>query len=269
MRDSISKGRNFIRIDVYKRQVSSTLDAMVSTLMIGQNLRNTNSAGQPATGTFIMGLGTLNATAIVIGQQDSTVVVTTGGAATGTLSLKGGSIITTTLTLADKKTNAAGMAQALTSNFNFYSGTLNATTIQRGGAGTGAGANSATINFNWVDGTIGNVAGADMIVSGNTALNGLTGGLNIVLNNSGNTSGTHAWNVSGTQTATLQNTVTLSGAGAVSYTHLDVYKRQESKVHSPATLFSGHWRGTQLRWMRFPSFSWARMRLAFLKSSPV
>ncbi|MBN8417693.1 MAG: autotransporter-associated beta strand repeat-containing protein [Verrucomicrobia bacterium] len=198
--------------------VSSTLDAMVSTLMIGQNLRNTNSAGQPATGTFIMGLGTLNATAIVIGQQDSTVVVTTGGAATGTLSLKGGSIITTTLTLADKKTNAAGMAQALTSNFNFYSGTLNATTIQRGGAGTGAGANSATINFNWVDGTIGNVAGADMIVSGNTALNGLTGGLNIVLNNSGNTSGTHAWNVSGTQTATLQNTVTLSGAGGLTKT---------------------------------------------------
>lgn len=195
--------------------VSSTLDAMVSTLMIGQNLRNTNSAGMSATGTFIMGMGTLNAISIVVGQQDSTVVVTTGGAATGTLSLKGGTITTTTLTLADKKTNAAGISQALTSNFNLYSGTLNATTIQRGGAGTGAGASSATINFNWVDGTIGNIAGADMTVSGNTALNGLTGGLNIVLNNSGNVSGTHTWSVSGTQTATVQNTVTLNGAGGL------------------------------------------------------
>ncbi len=198
--------------------VSSTLDAMVSTLMIGQNLRNTNSAGKSSTGTFIMGLGTLNATTIIIGQQDSTVSVTASGAATGTLSLNGGTITTTTLILADKKSSVAAAAQTITSNFNLYSGTLNATTIQRGGVGTGAGANSATINFNWVDGTIGNVAGADMTVNGNTALNGLTGGLNIVLNNTGNTSGTHTWNVSGTQTATLQNTVTLSGAGGLTKT---------------------------------------------------
>ncbi|MGV3663627.1 MAG: autotransporter-associated beta strand repeat-containing protein [Prosthecobacter sp.] len=195
--------------------VSSTLDAMISTLMIGQNTRNL-TAGFASTGTFIMGLGTLNATTIVIGQQNAVSAGNSSGAATGTLSLNGGTITATTLTLANKLASAT--AQAITSNFNLHSGTLNATTIQRGTAGTGAGASTATINFNWVDGTISNIAGSNQTVNGNTAVSGLTGGLNIVLNNTGNVSGTHTWNVSGTQTATVQDTVTLSGAGSLTKT---------------------------------------------------
>lgn len=197
--------------------VSSTLDAMISTLLIGQNVRNNVSVGFASTATFSMGLGTLNATTIILGQQGVVTGTNTfSGAAIGTLNLKGGTITTTTLTLANKLSGAA--AQTITSNFNLYSGALYATTIQRGTVGTGAGADTATINFNWVDGIIGNVAGANMTVNGNTAYNGLTGGLNIILNNTGNTSGTHSWNVDGTQTATVQNTVTLSGAGGLTKT---------------------------------------------------
>lgn len=197
--------------------ISSTLDAMVSTLMIGQNLRNATGLGLASTGTFTMGDGTLNATSIILGQQAAlTGANTFSGAATGTLNLNGGTITATTFTLADKLSGAA--VQTITSNFNLYSGTLEAGTIQRGAAGTGAGADTATINFNWVDGTLSNIAGANQTVSGNTAVNGLTGGLNIVLNNTGNTSGTHTWNVSGAHTATVQSTVTVSGNGGLTKT---------------------------------------------------
>ncbi|MEZ0257851.1 MAG: beta strand repeat-containing protein, partial [Chthoniobacter sp.] len=194
-----------------------TVDAMVGTMIIGQNARQATALGLPTTGTFTMGLGTLNATSITIGQQQTlTGGNTFSGPATGTLNLNGGNIITTTLTLADK--GAAATAQTITSNLNLNSGTLAATTIQRGTAGTGAGASTATINFNWVDGTISNIAGASQTVSGVNAVSGLTGGLNIVLNNTGNSSGTHTWNVTSGQTATVQSTAILSGSGALTKT---------------------------------------------------
>jgi autotransporter-associated beta strand protein len=191
---------------------AGVLDAMVGTMTIGANTRN-NTAGFASTGTFIMGAGSLNATQIIVGSQAAVTGSNSSGNATGTLTLNGGTISATTLTLANKGSGAA--TQTITSNINLNSGTLNAGTITRGTAGTGAGASTATINFNWVDGTIGNIANADQTVSGNTALSGLTGGLNIVLNNTGNLSGTHTWNVSGTQTATIQSTATLSGAGSL------------------------------------------------------
>lgn len=195
--------------------INSTLDALISTLTIGLNSRN-SSAGKITTGTFIMGGGLLDATTIIVGQQSAVTGTNSSGNAIATLSLQGGTIAVGTLTLADKV--AAATAQTINSTFNLYSGTLNATTIQRGTVGTGAGTNTATINFNWVDGTIGNIAGANQTVSGVSAVNGLTGGLNIALNNTGNTSGTHTWNVSGTQTATIQDTVILSGAGSLTKT---------------------------------------------------
>jgi len=194
---------------------SSILDAKISTLLIGQSIRN-GSAGRAATGTFLMGMGTMDATTIILGQQAAVTGGNSSGNATATLSLSGGTITVGTFTLADKL--ATTTAQTINSTFNLFSGTLNATTIQRGTAGTAAGAATATINFNWVDGTISNIAGANQTVSGNTAVSGLTGGLNIVLNNTGNTSGTHTWQVTGTQTSTIQSTAILSGAGALTKT---------------------------------------------------
>ena len=204
---------NTATFDLVTGVTGSTLDAMVGTLLIGQNTRNNAGVGRESYGTFTMGLGNLNATTIVIGQQAAVTAGNLSGLASGTLNLYGGTITATTLTLGNKLSGTA--AQTITSNFNLYSGTLNATTIQRGTEGTGAGAGVTTINFNWVDGTIGNVAGANQTVNGNTAVSGLTGGLNIVLNNTGNVSGTHTWNVSGSQTSTIQSTAILSGPGSL------------------------------------------------------
>lgn len=110
--------------------VSSTLDAMVSTLLIGQVLRD-GSPGFSATGSFLMGLGTLDATSIILAQQ----IAVTGDPSDSiaTLSLNGGTIsAASTFTLADKRSGAA--AQTITSTFNLNSGVLKATTIQRGTA---------------------------------------------------------------------------------------------------------------------------------------
>ncbi len=214
--------------------LTSSLDAKVSTLRIGQNNRNSTTLGRAATGTFSMGLGTLDATTIIVGQQGAlTGGNTFSGAATGTFNISGGTVIASTLTLADKLSGAA--VQTITSNLNLYSGTLNATTIQRGASGTGAGADTATINFNWVDGTISNINGVNQTVNGKTAVNGLTGGLNIVLNNAGNLSGTHIWNVGGTQTSTLENTVTLSGAGSLRKTGTGTLVFQGTNTYAGVT----------------------------------
>lgn len=204
---------NTATFDLVAGATGGTLDAMVGTLLIGQNTRNNAGLGRESFGTFTMGLGNLNATTIIIGQQAAVTAGNLSGAATGTLNLYGGTITATTLTLGNKLSGTA--AQTITSNFNLYSGTLNATTIQRGTEGTGGGAGVTTINFNWVDGTIGNVAGSNQTVNGNTAVSGLTGGLNIVLNNTGNVSGTHTWSVSGSQTSTIQSTAILSGPGSL------------------------------------------------------
>ncbi|SKA89075.1 PEP-CTERM protein-sorting domain-containing protein [Prosthecobacter debontii] len=215
--------------------VNSTLDALVSTLTIGLNVRN-SAPGKTSTGIFIMGGGTLDATTIILGQQSSITAGNSSGVANATLSLHGGTITAGTFTLADKRASAT--AQAINSTFNLYSGRLNATTIQRGTAGTGVGADVATINFNWVDGTISNITGSNQTVDGGTAVNGLTGGLNIVLNTTGNTSGTHTWNVSDTQTATVRNTVTLSGAGSLTKTGTGTLALLGANSYSGSTTIS-------------------------------
>ena len=184
-----------------------------------------------------MGAGTLDATSIIVGQQGLTGTGTFSGPATGNFNLTGGTVTAGTLTLADKQSGAA--TQTITSNFNLNSGTLNATTIQRGTLGTGTGAATATINFTWKDGAIGNVAGADQTVSGNSAVNALTGGLNIALSNTGNTSGTHTWNVTSGQTATVQNTAILSGAGSLTKTGPGGLTLQGANTFTGTTTISG------------------------------
>lgn len=215
---------------------AGVLDAMVGTLTIAANARN-NTAGFASTGTLIMGQGTLNATSILLGQQSTVSAGNFSGNSIATLTLNGGTITAGTFTLANKLSGTA--TATINSTFNLNSGTLNATTIQRGTVGTGAGADTATINFNWVDGTIGNIANTNQTVNGNTAVNGLTGGLNIALNNTGNASGTHTWNVSGTQTSTVQNTVTLSGAGGLTKTGTGTLSFAGANTYAGPTIISG------------------------------
>jgi autotransporter-associated beta strand protein len=162
---------------------TSTLDAMIGTLTIGWNTR-TSSEGGAATGTFNMGGGTLDATTIILGQNN-----TTGSAATGTLSVTGGTVRAGTLTLGERVgTNA------VTGTFNLNSGTLCATTVK---PGTG----TATRNFNWTTGSIRNYdASTDLTIATGLSLNLIAGS-------------DHTFNIDASRTATVNAVISSTGTG--------------------------------------------------------
>jgi Ca2+-binding RTX toxin-like protein len=170
-------------------------------MTLGSNDRGAGAGGQNMDGTFSMGGGTLIATTIIVSQTTGN---GTAGTATGTLSLSGGIIDVTTLTLADDNSSVGSVA-----NLNLNSGTLRAGTIQRGSSTGGGG----DINFNWVDGTLENRSGTNQVINGVTPVSGLTGGITINLSNTGNVSGTHTWSVTGANTATTNSTVSIAGLG--------------------------------------------------------
>ncbi|MEI7899411.1 MAG: autotransporter-associated beta strand repeat-containing protein [bacterium] len=166
---------------------NSALDALVGTLMIGRGTRASGSQ-QSATGSFIMGGGTLDATTIVLGQD------ATGGnngTHTGTLSLNGGTVKVATLTLGNKNGS-----DTVIGNFNLNSGTLRATTVQKG-------AGSATRNFNWSAGSIQNYDASTDISMGT--------GLTVSLVGS---SDDHTFNIETSRTANVA-AVVANGASSV------------------------------------------------------
>jgi len=166
---------------------TSALDAMVGTLMIGRSTRPSTSS-QDATGSFIMGGGTLDATTIVLGQD------ATGGnngTQTGTLSLNGGTVKVATLTIGNKNGG-----NAVIGNFNLNSGTLRATTVQKG-------AGAATRNFNWSAGSIQNYDASTDISIGT--------GLTVSLVGSSND---HTFNIEANRTANVA-AVIANGASSV------------------------------------------------------
>ncbi|MEN3941160.1 autotransporter-associated beta strand repeat-containing protein [Prosthecobacter sp. SYSU 5D2] len=122
-----------------------TLDALVGTLTLGV----TSNRSRSALGRFSIGLGTLDATTIILGQRLSSAGSTGGAGAspTGTLELDGGLILARTILFADKRD--AGVPGTVTGIFNFLSGTLRAETLQ-GGAGT----EGVSRLLNWTSGTI-------------------------------------------------------------------------------------------------------------------
>jgi autotransporter-associated beta strand protein len=185
---------------------TSALDAMVGTLMIGRSTR-TSTSSQDATGSFIMGGGTLDATTIVLGQD------TAGGSSgtqTGTLSLNGGTVKVATLTIGNKNGG-----NAVIGNFNLNSGTLRATTVQKG-------AGAATRNFNWSAGSIQNYDASTDISIGT--------GLTVSLVGS---SDDHTFNIDANRTANVAAVVAngassvgklvKSGDGALALTAVNTY----------------------------------------------
>ena len=127
---------------------AGTLDALVGNLTIGQ----ASYGSQSANGTLTLGGGTLDATSIVLGQRTST---TGAGGASGTLTIGSATVSTQTLTIGDN----SGTTGTATGTVNLNGGALLAQTIQ-------SGAGTATRNFSWKDGTLGNYAsGEDMTVS--------------------------------------------------------------------------------------------------------
>ena len=132
---------------------SSTLDALVSQMNIGQNIYANNS---PVTGTVLMGGGKLDATTLLLGTKSSTGT----GSVNGSLSLSGGTVTANTITLGDQQ----GSSGTVIGTFTLNSGTVQAQTIQ-------PGAGTATRTFNWNDGVITNYdASTDLTIAGGMTL---------------------------------------------------------------------------------------------------
>lgn len=180
---------------------AGNLDALVSTLTIGTQNRSVNATfNMFATGTFIMGGGTLDATTIMIGQITSGSTAT-GGTTAGTFTASsGGNVKVQSLYLGDTNITS-GSVQTVNATLNLNGGAvLYAQSIAKGpGTGT-VGTLNRTIN--WNDGTIRNYdAATDLTID-----TGLT--MNVAA------TGTHTFNIDANRTGTV-NTVLAGAGGAV------------------------------------------------------
>ena len=166
---------------------TSILNALISSGTIG----TTPGGAQTATGTLLMGGGTLDATTLYVGQSFST------AANVGTLSDVGGGIMKIgTLIIGDQESTGLPTGNVTLDG----SGTLMATNIASG-AGTGA-----IRNFYWNDGTIANYNS-----SGSTT--GLTVSIPTITLAS---TGTHTLWIDAGQTGTI-NAALSGGGGTVDF----------------------------------------------------
>jgi fibronectin-binding autotransporter adhesin len=183
---------------------TSTLDARIGTLTIGQNARTSNAGGNfmQVNGSLGMGGGTLDATNIVIGQNLTTSFSNAGASSStvGAFTLAGGNVIVGSLYLADQNDSLA--TAPITANFNLNGGSIFATLIASGtGTGTGNGA-AVTRNFNWNNGTIANY-------NANGGTTGLTVSLPTLTLAA---TGTHTFSIDAGQLGTVTSVIAGSGA---------------------------------------------------------
>ena len=121
------------------------------------NVGNANGNVGNATGnvTLAASAGTLTAGTVIVGKG----AATGNGAATGTITQNGGTAAITTLSIGDKPGSGTG---AVAGTYNLADGVLKASAIQAGASSPG----TITRAFNWTGGTLRNLDGADLIVSG-------------------------------------------------------------------------------------------------------
>ncbi|HEX8916799.1 MAG TPA: autotransporter-associated beta strand repeat-containing protein [Humisphaera sp.] len=185
---------------------AGTVDANVTSMTIGNAdaLTQATRVGV-ANGRFTMGLGTVTVGTLTVGRIAGTTGTTGATTFTGdglfTLgtATAAGTLNATTLVLAENTiASAAGASTRIVNGrFDLVNGTLRATTIRKG-AQTGNA--TANVTFNWTNGTIENTAGANLAVTG----------VPITL-----AAGTHAFNVTGAQTASLDAASPIGGTGGV------------------------------------------------------
>ncbi|MES2658956.1 MAG: autotransporter-associated beta strand repeat-containing protein [Verrucomicrobiota bacterium] len=192
---------------------TGVLDAKISSMLIGESTRAANNPPVTA-GTFTMSAGSLDATSITVGKN----IAGSGGNAggTGTFNQNGGSVTAGTLTIANRV--AAGTSGVF-GNYNFNSGTLNVSTINTGTGGNGT--------FTWADGILANNSGANQTVALISVFN---------LTNTGNTSGTHKWDVGGAQTSTVS--AYLRGDGSLTKSNTGTLTLQGANTQTGSTTVS-------------------------------
>ncbi len=201
---------------------TSQLSACVNQLILGYHDYGNN--GHPATGTFNMGGGTLDATTIIVGDMSAGSVA--GGSATGTFSLNGGTVLAGTITLAANSPATAGSASGA---FNLNSGLVSATLI---GSGSGAG----TFVFNWSGGTIANYD-PGYGLGGDSAISSLTVSVPTLTMSTG---GAHTFWIGAGQTGSVSSTI-VDGGGSASLTKAGggLLTLSHSNSYSGGTTISG------------------------------
>ena len=183
---------------------AGTIDANVTTMNVGKaDFGSQSGRGGTDIATVIVGattganftVGTLNLG--YINGTSTTAVSGGGGSASGTFTLNSASGIVNASTVnfaKDTIADTSGSSKTVTGTFNLTNGTLNATTVQKD---TDTGTATATVNFKWTTGTIGNIAG------GNLAITGVP--LKLL------TTASHTFDISGSNTATLDANSPISG----------------------------------------------------------
>jgi len=178
------------KIDLTSNATGGTLDAKIGILSVGNYSRGPYNE----TASFLMGTGTLDATAITLGTMSDN-NGDKGATLTSVFSVSGGIVKVQTLTLGTH----TDVNDNLVSTFTLTSGAvLNAQTIT-------AGAGTATRTFTWNDGTIANYDNSTdlLISSGLTTLNLATTGL-------------HAFDIGSGRQGTVNQI--MSGSGALTKT---------------------------------------------------
>lgn len=187
---------------------AGTVDALVTSMVIGSADPGTQTARQgTVNASFAMGAGTVNVTNLTIGQ-----IINPGGGAnsptaaynangTFTMSSANGTLNAGTINLAvNTFTPSAGGALSVSGTFNLTDGTVRATTIQLG-AQTGVATTTAA--FNWAAGTIENTTGSNLSITGVP--------VNV-------TTAAPTFNVTGTNTITVDVTAVIGGTGGINKT---------------------------------------------------
>ncbi len=181
----------------------AVLDALVGTLLIGNAQCDGTGASRRvhSNGTFRMGAGSLTASSADIGVIGG--ITPTGPntfTATGLLDLTGpGTAGIATITLAQNNLPLLNGTTHLDGQISIGGGArLNAATIRQGAVVFNE--TSRTARINWDDGTIGNLPGEDLSISG----------VEIVLGGTG----THTFDIAAGRTATVSSAIGSAAPGA-------------------------------------------------------
>lgn len=203
---------------------AGSLDARVANLVVGTaDTFGSTNRGRQLNASFTMGAGTLVVETMTLGRitGSGTVGATFGADGVFTLNHASGVVQAATINLAENTITAAGSTRLVHGEFNLTAGTLRATTLQRG-LQTGNAAD--TLAFNWTNGTLGNITGAD--------LNIINVPLTLI-------SGTHTFDATSGRSIIMATSSPLSGGGGLTKSGAGRLVFNTANTYAGTTLISG------------------------------
>ena len=177
---------------------AGTLDALFSDVTIGRDVFGGAARGVTINATLKMGAGSISANTLTLANLGGTYTGAGSYSITSLLDLNGtGTTTVTNLKLAHNSSITSPATVVLNSQVNLNGGaTLKAAYVQQG---TVTGVTTLTSRINWANGTIANIPGGDLTISGVAIVLGGTA--------------THAFDISAGQTATVSAAISsLSGS---------------------------------------------------------